>query len=51
MPTISKFYEIIIRMFFEEHAPPHNTRNTVNLKRRLTFKRLMLRMENYRVGH
>lgn len=23
MPTISKFYGIIIRMFFEEHAPPH----------------------------
>jgi len=23
MPTISTFYGIIIRMFFEEHAPPH----------------------------
>ncbi len=23
MPTISMFYGIIIRMFFEEHAPPH----------------------------
>ncbi len=23
MPTISQFYGIIIRMFFEEHAPPH----------------------------
>jgi len=23
MPTISIFYGIIIRMFFEEHAPPH----------------------------
>lgn len=23
MPTISRFYGIIIRMFFEEHAPPH----------------------------
>ena len=23
MPTISIFYGIIIRMFFNEHAPPH----------------------------
>lgn len=23
MPTISVFYGIIIRMFFDEHAPPH----------------------------
>ena len=23
MPTISEFYGIIIRMFFDEHAPPH----------------------------
>ena len=23
MPTISAFYGIIIRMFFDEHAPPH----------------------------
>ena len=23
MPTISSFYGIIIRMFFNEHAPPH----------------------------
>lgn len=23
MPTISTFYGIIIRMFFDEHAPPH----------------------------
>ena len=23
MPTISTFYGIIIRMFFNEHAPPH----------------------------
>lgn len=23
MPTLSMFYGIIIRMFFDEHAPPH----------------------------
>jgi hypothetical protein len=23
VPTISTFYGIIIRMFFDEHAPPH----------------------------
>ncbi|MDQ5933878.1 MAG: hypothetical protein QG574_1176 [Cyanobacteriota bacterium erpe_2018_sw_21hr_WHONDRS-SW48-000092_B_bin.40] len=23
MPTISKFYGILIRMFFNDHAPPH----------------------------
>jgi len=23
MPEISRFYGIIIRMFFREHAPPH----------------------------
>lgn len=23
MPTVSVFYGIIIRMFFDEHAPPH----------------------------
>ncbi len=23
MPTISAFYGIIIRMFFDEHSPPH----------------------------
>jgi len=23
MPTISNFYGILVRMFFDEHAPPH----------------------------
>lgn len=23
MPEISRFFEIIIRMFFDEHNPPH----------------------------
>ncbi len=23
MPTISKFYGILIRMFYDDHAPPH----------------------------
>lgn len=23
MPTISMFYGLLIRMFFDEHAPPH----------------------------
>lgn len=23
MPTISRFYGIVIRMFFNEHTPPH----------------------------
>jgi hypothetical protein len=23
MPTVSVFYGIIIRMFFDEHSPPH----------------------------
>ena len=23
MPTIAQFYGIIIRMFFNDHAPPH----------------------------
>ena len=23
MPTISVFYGIVVRMFFDEHAPPH----------------------------
>lgn len=23
MPTISRFYGIIIRMFYDDHAPPH----------------------------
>lgn len=23
MPTISNFFGIVIRMFFDEHAPPH----------------------------
>ena len=23
MPTISMFYGIVVRMFFDEHAPPH----------------------------
>jgi hypothetical protein len=23
MPTVSIFYGIVIRMFFDEHAPPH----------------------------
>jgi hypothetical protein len=23
MPTISSFYGILIRMFFDDHAPPH----------------------------
>lgn len=23
MPILSKFYGIVIRMFFEDHAPPH----------------------------
>jgi len=36
MPTISQFYGIIIRMFFEEHAPPHNTPNMPNIKQQST---------------
>ena len=27
MPTISMFYGILIKMFFDDHAPPHNTPN------------------------
>jgi hypothetical protein len=23
MPTISRFYGIVIRMFYDDHAPPH----------------------------
>ena len=23
VPTISRFYEILIRMYFADHAPPH----------------------------
>ncbi|MGH8563774.1 MAG: DUF4160 domain-containing protein [Gammaproteobacteria bacterium] len=23
MPTIGRFYGIVVRMFFDEHAPPH----------------------------
>ena len=23
VPTISRFYGIVIRMYFEDHAPPH----------------------------
>ena len=23
MPEISRFYEIVIKMFFKDHAPPH----------------------------
>jgi len=23
MPTISQFYGILIRMFYDDHAPPH----------------------------
>lgn len=38
MPTISMFYGILVRMFFNEHAPPHfhaeygEFKATVNIK-------------------
>jgi hypothetical protein len=31
MPTISMFYGILIKMFFDDHAPPHFMPNTVNM--------------------
>jgi len=40
MPTISRFYGVIIRMFFEKHAPLIFTHNMVNLKHQLTFRHL-----------
>jgi hypothetical protein len=29
VPTISRFYGIVIRMYFADHAPPHFMRSTL----------------------
>ena len=39
MPTISTFYGILIRMFFNDHAPPHFHVQYAEFRRPLTFKR------------
>jgi hypothetical protein len=31
MPTISMFYGILIKMFFDDHAPRISTQNTANM--------------------
>ncbi len=51
MPTISTFYGIIIRMFFNEHAPPHFHAQYGEYKASINIQSLELRKENYRDGH
>jgi hypothetical protein len=52
MPTISKFYGIIIRMFFKKNTHRRIfTRNMVNIKPQLTLKRLKWQTENYQDEH
>lgn len=42
MPTISTFYGIIIRMFFDEHAPPHFHAQYGEFKASINIKSLKL---------
>jgi hypothetical protein len=40
MPTISIFYGIIIRMFFDDHAPPHFHAQYAEFKASIDIERL-----------
>ena len=40
MPTVSMFYGIIIRMFFDEHAPPHFHAQYDGFKATISIKEL-----------
>ena len=42
MPTISIFYGIIVRMFFDEHAPPHFHAQYGEFKASINIKTLEL---------
>ena len=42
MPTISTFYGIIIRMFFDDHAPPHFHAQYAEFKASITIETLEL---------
>lgn len=42
MPTISVFYGIIIRMFYDEHAPPHFHAQYGEFKAAIDIKKLEL---------
>jgi hypothetical protein len=33
MPTISAFYDILIQIFWRDHAPPHSTRSMPSMRR------------------
>lgn len=39
MPVITRFYGILIKMYFREHGKPHFTRSTANIMAYLTLKR------------
>ena len=40
MPTISSFYGILIRMFFNDHAPPHSHAEYGEFKATIDIKTL-----------
>jgi hypothetical protein len=50
MPTISVFYGIIIRMFFNEHMPPHFHVEYGEHKAEITIDTLEVRAVSYRAG-
>jgi hypothetical protein len=43
MPTISSFYGILIRMYCDEHGPPHFHVNTKTTVHRSTLNRCKIR--------
>jgi hypothetical protein len=42
MPTISMFYGILIKMFFDDHAPPHFHAEYAEFKATIDIKKLVV---------
>lgn len=51
MPTISSFHGIFIRMFYNDHAPPHFHVEYAEYKAIIDIATLAMREGNHRVAH
>ena len=50
MPTINTFYGILIRMFFNDHSPPHFHARYGEFEATIDIGTLAVMQGNYRAG-
>ena len=50
MPTISAFYGMLIRMFFNDHAPPHFHARYGEFEATIDIQALTVTRASYRAG-